>query len=491
MDIFGFEIKKKKSKEETLASVVPPTDYDGAAEVSESQLFAFDFEPSYSSDEELINLYRKMATNPDVLFAIEEIVNDAIVFSDNENAVDITFSENCELSDNIRKKIIDEFNTILGLYKFSDVGDDIFKNWYVDGRIYFHLVISDEKGKQKEGLKDIRFIDPRHIEKKKIIKTEKRNGVEVVTGTEEFFVYTTKDSNGKKSKIKLPVHTVAHATSGVFDTDGKRVVSYLHQAMKLFNMLNSLEDSLVVYRIARAPERRVFYVDTGNLPKTRAEQYMKSIINRNKNKFSYDSSTGQIKDKRHVMSMLEDIWLPRREGSRGTEVETLQSSAQLGEMDDILYFSKKFNKALRIPVSRLEDGAQFNLARSSEITRDEIKFAKFITKLRKRFSKIFKQALKQQLILKAIIAEDEWKDISECIKFDYNSDSHFEELKNNEILNGRIELLGNISDYVGRYYSEEWVMKNVLMMTDEEIKEQKKKIKEEGSDKKTEADQGF
>ena len=492
MEFLGFEIKPIKKKNENLSpSFVPPTDLDGAVEISERNSFGYNFDASYKNIKEQIELYRSMAINAECSDAIEEIINDAIVFDSDKTPVELVWDDNSKISDKIKKKILEEFQIILKLYDFNNIGDDIFRRWYVDGRIFYHIIIN--KGKEKDGIAELRYIDPRYIRKIRKVKKEKgKNGVEIVKGIEEYYIYNDPDSSytTTNSAIKIPKEAIIYCSSGLKSPDDKEVISYLQSAIKPFNSLVSLEDSLVIYRIARAPERRVFYVDTGNLPKTKAEQYMKSIINKHKNKMVYDARTGTVKDNRHILSMLEDIWLPRREGSRGTEVDTLPGAQSLGDMEEVLYFVKKLYRALRIPTSRMDNESVFNLGRSAEITRAEIKFSKFIDKLRKKFSRIFRQALRTQLILKNIITENDWEEINEGIQFRYNTDSHFAELKENEILQGRLELLGVVDEYVGRYFSIEQVQKEILKRTDEEIKKINKEIEQEKDEGDLEQDAG-
>jgi len=492
MEFFGsIEIGSKKKDEKLSPSFVPPTDTDGAVEVAITNTIGFDFDASYKNTKEQIELYRKAAANSDVDDALDEIINDAIVFDAEETPVDIMFSDDADVSASIKKKISEEFKEVLRLLNFNEIGDDLFRKWYVDGRIFYHVII--DKKAQKDGVAELRYIDPRFIKKVRDVKKEKGpGGVEIVKSVEEYFVYNDPGSKHyvKKEAVKIPKEAVLYVPSGLMDSEGKEVISYLDAAIKPLNQLVALEDSLVIYRISRAPERRVFYIDTGNLPKTKAEQYMKSIINKHKNKMVYDATTGTVKDNRHIMSMLEDIWLPRREGNRGTEVSTLPGATSLGDMDDVLYFVKKLYKALRIPASRIDTEAVFNMGVSAEISRNEIKFSKFIDKLRKKFSRLFRQALKTQLLLKNIITEDDWLDINEAIQFRFNSDSHFTELKENEILRGRLELLATIDQYVGRYYSIEDVHKQVLKRNDDEIKEVNDRIEQEKADGKIKPGEG-
>ncbi len=490
MEFFGYELKKQGKQVEKPDKLSPspfaPTDIDGSIDASVTQGHSFDFDASWKNTGELINTYRSMAMNADCASAIDEIVNDAIVFDVDESPVELVLDD-VEVSDAIKTKLTDEFKTVLGLFDFNEVGDDIFKEWYVDGRIFYHIVLS-KTSQEKNGIAELRRIDPRHIKKvRNIIKEKGPGGIELVKGVEEYYIYSDPKTklSGQGKAIKIPKEAIIYVSSGIKSLNGKDVLSHLHPAVKPFNQLVALEDSVVVYRISRAPERRVFYVDVGKLPKTRAEQYMRSLIANHKNKMVYDVKTGAVKDAKNVVSMMEDIWLPRREGSRGTEVETLPGGQNLGEMDDVLYFLKKLFTAMKIPKTRLDsENSVFNSGRSNEITRDEIKFSKFIDKVRKRFSRVFRQALKTQLILKNIITTDDWEKINEQLRFRFNTDSQFAELKEMEILTGRMEILGTLDEYVGKYFSQAWVQKNVLSQTEEEIKEIDKEIKDEIAAKK-------
>lgn len=472
MEIFGFKLTKAKKEKKLAPSFVPPTETEGAIDVSQSNTFKMDFDASYKDTASLIQIYREMAGQSDVSFALDEILNDAIVFDEGEPVVSVSFSESTSLSKNIRNKISDEFNNVLRLLKFDVIGDDLFKRWYIDGRIFFHIVLN----KAKTEIEDIRLIDPRHIKKVVDIKKEKdKNGIEIIKSIEESFIYNdpAASQNGyiKKDLIKIPKDAIIYASSGEMSSDGKEAISFLHPAIRPYNMLLGLQDALVIYKITRAPERRIYYVDVGNLPKTRAEEYINGIISKHKNNITYNAKTGSIKGNRHILSMMEDVWLPRREGSRGTEVDTLSGGSGFGDVDELMVFHKALYTALKIPASRLEADAAFNLGRSSEITRDEIKFSKFINKIRKRFSKVFRKALKTQLILKNIVTEEEWNDgISSDISFKFNSDSHFSELKQMDILNSRLEVMSSIQEYINAgYYSPQWAMKNVLKLNDEQI----------------------
>lgn len=471
MELFGYEITrgKKPQTKASTTSFVPPTDTDAAVEVANSQYIQYNFDAEYSTTKELINLYRRMAISSDVSIAIDEVVNEAIVFDTQEEVLSINFTDEKKYSDKIKQAISEEFKNIRSIFKANERLDDMFRQWFIDGRAYFHIIVDSKK--VKDGIIDVREIDPRNIKKVREVKKEKNaNGVDVVTGVEEYFVYVDPNKHSSNSAIKIAKEAIILSTSGLTDEKDKEIVSYLHQAIKPWNQLTSLEDSVVIYRISRAPERRVFYVDTGNLPKQKAEAYMAGLINRFKNKLVYDANAGTIKDNRHILSMMEDIWLPRREGSKGTEVSTLPGAQSLGDLEDVIYFTKKLYRALHVPYSRLDPQTGFSVGRAGEITREEVKFTKYIEKLRKQFSKIFRQALRQQLLLKNIITQDDWDEINENLQFVFNADSQFAELKKIELLTQRLDMLDRVDKYVGKYYSPEWVRKYVLNQSDDEQK---------------------
>lgn len=435
---------------------------------------------------QLIMKYRGIALYPEVDLAIEDIVNESIVGSDTGFGLDLVLDD-VNISKSIKNKIKEEFEQILSMLKFSDLGHDIFRRWYIDGRICYQLIVNETT--PKKGILEIRPIDTsklrkvRNVTKKRDLKT----GAAIIDKDEEFFIYQEKVANNAKQiqtplnvgGVKISKDSILYTTSGLLDENMKTIISYLHKALKPTNQLRMMEDSLVLYRLARAPERRIFYVDTGNLPKGKAEEYMKGIMARYRNKLVYDASTGQVKDDRKFMAMTEDFWMPRREGGRGTEVSTLPGGENLGQIDDIVFFQKKLYKALGVPISRLEPENNFALGRSNEITRDELKFQKFIDRLRKRFSLLFKEALKRQLILKNIITEEDWDEWSGNIIFKYDRDNHFTELKEAELLRERLQNMDIIQNYVGEYFSKEWVMKNVLVMDEDEIKNMKTQLESE------------
>jgi hypothetical protein len=487
MKLFGFELSRTKKADpnkenDKLPSIVPKTDDDGAGYVTASGSHYgqyIDINGDNAKDNaEMIMKYRGVATHPEVDAAIEDIINESVSGSENESPVLINL-DGVETSDKIKKLIIEEFDGIQGMLNFNELGHDIFRSWYVDGRLIHHLVVNE--GNMKAGIQEIRPIDATKIRKVKEVKYKKDNktGAKVVDKTDEFYVFQEK--NQTQSAVKLTPDSVSYVTSGLTDPTKKRVISYLHKAIKPINQLRMMEDSLVIYRLARAPERRIFYIDVGNLPANKAEQHMKEIQTRYRNKLVYDASTGNLKDDRKHMSMLEDFWLPRREGGRGTEISTLPGGDNLGQIDDIVYFQKRLYRALNVPINRLEQESQFSLGRSTEISRDEVKFQKFIDRLRKRFSTLFTQILKKQLILKGIITLEDWNSWKNDIQIDFIRDNHFTELKDSELLRERLSTLDQLSQYVGEYFSREWVMKNVMMMSDEDIETMKDQVEAENA----------
>ena len=487
MKLFGFELVRSKNKDvgkdnEKLPSIVPKTDDDGAGYVTASGSHYgqyIDINGDNAKDNaEMIMKYRGVATHPEVDAAIEDIVNESISGSENEAPVLINL-DGVETSDKIKKLMTEEFDNICGMLNFNELGHDIFRSWYVDGRLIHHLVVNE--GNMKAGIQEIRPIDATKIRKVKEVKYKKDNktGAKVVDKTDEFYVFQEK--NQTQSAVKLTPDSVSYVTSGLTDPTKKRVISYLHKAIKPINQLRMMEDSLVIYRLARAPERRIFYIDVGNLPANKAEQHMKEIQTRYRNKLVYDASTGNLKDDRKHMSMLEDFWLPRREGGRGTEISTLPGGDNLGQIDDIVYFQKRLYRSLNVPIARLEQETQFSLGRSTEISRDEVKFQKFIDRLRKRFSTMFTNILKKQLILKGIITPEDWQSWRNDIQIDFIRDNHFTELKDSELLRERLSTLDQLSQYVGEYFSREWVMKNVMMMSEEDIETMKDQVEAENA----------
>ena len=479
-ELFGFEIKRKTAQKE-LPSFVPKTDEDGSGVIQAGGHFGayIDMDGDKVKNEvELILKYRDIAAQPECDAAIEDIVNESIVGDHDEAPIDIVMDE-LDISDKMKETVKFEFDHVLKLLNFNQYAHDIYRKWYIDGRLPYHIII--EKGSPKKGIKELRYIDPTKLRKVKEVeeKQDPKTGAKLIEKVDEFFLFQDKTMNGAEQGLKIYPDAIAYCTSGVMDPGRKRILSYLHKALKPVNQLRMMEDSLVIYRISRAPERRIFYIDVGNLPKGKAEEYLRGIMNQYRNKLVYDAKTGDIKDDRKHMSMLEDFFLPRREGGRGTEITTLPGGENLGQIDDIIYFQKKLYKSLNVPVNRLEQEAQYSLGRTTEITRDEVKFKKFIDRLRKRFSDLFMQLLKTQLLLKGIITESDWKEWKESIVFNFIEDNYFSELKQSEMLRERFDMLSSLDEYVGKYISNEWIRKNVLRQTEDEIEEIQKQIDQE------------
>lgn len=485
--LFGFELKRtikseKEKKNKNLESIVPPVDEDGAGYVTSASGSRFahyiDLDGTHAKDNaQLIMKYRGVATHPEVDSAIEDIVNEAIAGGEQENPVSLNL-DNIKASNPIKKKAQEEFEKICSMLDFNKLGYDIFRSFYIDGRLFFHLVVNEET-KEATGIEEIRPIDATKIRKMKKLKYERdeETGTRIVKSVEEFFIFQQKA--GSNTGARLTPDSVAYVTSGLLDPRKRRVVSYLDKALKPINQLRMMEDSLVIYRLARAPERRIFYIDTGNMGRNRSEAYIERIMRRYRNKLVYDASTGELKDDRKHMHMLEDYWLPRKEGGRGTEISTLPGGENLGQIEDILYFQKRLYRSLNVPINRLEQEAQFSLGRSTEITRDEVKFQKFIDKLRRRFSMLFYGILKKQLLLKKIITPQDWELWKNDITIDYLRDNHFTELKNNELMQDRLATMDAVSSYVGEYFSREWVMKNIMRMTDDDIEVMRQQVEKE------------
>ena len=483
-ELFGYKISK--SKEEGGTSFTAPSSDDGAVDIAGGGFFSsyLNTDGKERTDLDLIHRYRDIAQQSECDTAIEDIINEGIVANERDISVQIVL-DNIPYSSKIKKTITDEFDEVLRLLKFDEKGHDLFRRWYVDGRIYFHKII-DQKTPRR-GITELRYIDATKIKKVRKVEKEKdhKTGVDKIKKVNEFFLYNEKGlgSTGASQGVQIHPDAITYVPSGVIDGNSGRVLSYLHKAIKPVNQLRMVEDSLVIYRISRAPERRIFYIDVGNLPKVKAEQYLKDVMNRYRNKLVYDASTGEIRDDRNHMSMLEDFWLPRREGGRGTEITTLPGGQNLGEIEDIVYFQRKLFRSLNVPISRLEAESQFTLGRSTEITRDELKFTKFVQRIRKKFVPLFTDILKTQLLLKGIISPDDWPNIQEHIQYDFLADGHFSELKEAELLNDRINTLNQVEAYVGTFFSKQWVQKNVLRLTDLEIEEMQKQInKESGMD---------
>ena len=486
--LFGFSIEDSKKKSTSIVSPVPKNNEDGVDNYIASGFYGqyVDIEGAYKSEFDLIRRYREMALHPEADGAIEDVVNEAIVSDLYDSPVEVELS-NLQVGEPIKAKIREEFTYIKELMDFDRKSHEIFRNWYVDGRLYYLKVI-DMKNPQ-DGIQDLRYIDPLKI---KFVRQEKKkpgSDPTVVLGGkqqeevpnpefDEYYVYTQKPNyptgmimNSSKGTVKIAKDSVTHCTSGLVDRNKNRVLSYLHKAIKALNQLRMIEDSLVIYRLSRAPERRIFYIDVGNLPKVKAEQYLKEVMSRYRNKLVYDANTGEVRDDRKFMSMMEDFWLPRREGGRGTEITTLPGGQNLGELSDIEYFQKKLYRALGVPESRIAADGGFNLGRSSEILRDELKFAKFVGRLRKRFAAMFNDMLKTQLVLKNVVTPEDWERMEDHIQYDFIYDNQFAELKESELMEGRLNMLATIEPYIGKYYSTEYVRKRVLRQTDSEIQE--------------------
>ena len=499
--LFGFSIEDNKSKNPGIISPIPQNNEDGVDHYITSGFFGsyVDIEGVYRTEFDLIKRYREMALHPEVDSAIEDIVNEAVVSDTNDVPVQIELS-NLNASDGLKKRIREEFKIILDLLDFDKKCHEIYRNWYIDGRLYYHKVI-DVKNPQ-EGIQELRYIDAmkmRYVRQKSKPKNQNNINLKLITDDpldqefpeiQEYFIYNPKmannigpvgnqNSSSANSGIKIAKDSITYCTSGLVDRNKGITLSYLNKAIKSLNQLRMIEDSLVIYRLSRAPERRIFYIDVGNLPKVKAEQYLRDVMMRYRNKLVYDASTGEIRDDKKFMSMLEDFWLPRREGGRGTEITTLPGGQNLGEITDIEYFKKKLYQSLNVPLSRIDGQGGFNLGRSSEILRDELKFTKFVGRLRKRFSNMFNDMLKTQLILKNIVSPEDWDIMSQHIQYDFLYDNHFSELKEAELLNERLSLVATAEPYIGKFYSQDYVRRNVLRQTDQEIYEQDKLIKKE------------
>lgn len=494
MQLFGFEIKRKDSTKDELKSFVEPMNDDGAISVAAggAQSTFVDLDGTAKTEAELVNRYRSMLLQPEVQSAVDDIVNEAITVSDDKSVVECV-TDDIELPESIKKKIREEFDTILKLLDFSNQGYDIFNRWYVDGRLNYHVIIDDKA--PKKGILELRYIDSRKIRKVREYERQRVDNTQFALKRlkNEYYMYTEKgyDSNmtvnglGANDSIqglRIAKDSIVSCNSGLINDKNTVIISHLHKAFKPLNQLRMMEDASVIYRISRAPERRVFYIDVGNLPKVKAEQYLREMMVNHKNKLVYDASTGEMRDDRKFMTVTDDFWLPRREGNRGTEITSLPGGQNLGEMEDIEYFQKKLYKSLNVPISRLEADTGFSLGRASEISRDEVKFAKFISRLRSRFAILFDKTLEKQLILKGIIKPEEWDQIKDKIRYNFMNDNHFEELKETEILRDRLAILSDISNYTGDYFSKEWVRKNVLRMTEDDIEEIKKQMDTEAEE---------
>ena len=479
-ELFGFKFERAKDSDSQDKFTEPSSD-DGTLEVAGGGFYGqlLDTDGRQRTEADLIRRYRDIAQQPECDSAIEDIINEGIVSNERDQAVDIVL-DRIMYTKKIKDRIREEFDTVLQLLDFETKGHDIFRRWYVDGRIYYHKVIDQKNPRQ--GIQELRYIEPGKI--RKVKETEKKikpgTSVEHIQTKNEYYLYNTGGlKSGTTEGIKIAPDSITYVPSGLIDQNKGHVLSYLHKAIKPVNQLRMIEDALVIYRISRAPERRIFYIDVGNLPKIKAEQYLKDVMSRYRNKLVYDASTGEIRDDRNHMSMLEDFWLPRREGGRGTEITTLPGGSNLGEIDDIQYFKNKLFRSLNVPVSRMEAESGFSLGRSTEITRDELKFTKFVQRLRKKFVPLFTDILKTQLVLKGVITLEDWKKLKQHIQYDFLQDGHFAELKKAELMEDRINALGSIESYIGTFFSKEWVQKNVLNLNDGEIEDMQKQMNRE------------
>ena len=487
-ELFGFSITRARKQSDPKQSFTTSQADDGTQTVAAGGYFGsyLDMEGTAKSEADLIRRYREIALHPECDMAIEDIVNEAIVANETKDSVRLNL-DTLPYSKEIRRKIEDEFDEVLKLLNFNTKGHDIFRRWYVDGRVYYQKII--DRNSPKKGITELKYIDPRKIKKIREVRKKRPenagpNMLSVVDEYVEYYMFNEKGVAGQTTGggIKIAPDTIAFVPSGLIDQNKNIVLSYLHKAIKPVNQLRMIEDAAVIYRIARAPERRIFKIDVGNLPKVKAEQYLRDVMARYRNKLVYDAATGEVRDDRNYMSMLEDFWLPSREGGRGTDISTLPGGANLGEITDIEYFQKKLYRSLNVPVSRLESAQGFSLGRSSEITRDELKFTKFVQRLRKKFTELFNDLLRTQLILKGIINEDDWYTVRDHMVYDYLQDGHFAELKDTELLRERLQLASEMRDYIGKFFSVEFVRKNVLKQSDREIEDMDNQIKKEIDD---------
>ena len=473
-ELFGFSFKKNQEKSRAPSPIQPSSD-DGATSYIAGGYYGqyLDLDGNFKTEYDMVKKYRTMAMHPEVDSAIEDIIHEAIVADQNDSPVQINL-DNLEVSDAVKNIIRDEFDYIKNLFGFDSKAHEMFRRWYIDGRLYYHKVIDLDN--PADGIKELRYVDPHKIKKVRQI-TKPKTADEFMKYDfgkgEEYFLYNPKGLNNTSanSGIRIAKDAITYCTSGIMDTNRNIVLSYLHKGIKVLNQLRMIEDSLVIYRISRAPERRIFYIDVGNLPKQKAETYLREVMGRYRNKLVYDAQTGEVRDDRKYMSMLEDFWLPRREGGRGTEITTLPGGQNLGELTDVQYFQTKLYKALNVPAGRLESGTSFDLGRSAEITRDELKFTKFVGKLRKKFSDIFHDTLKTQLILKSVIVPEDWDDMKEHIQYDYLYDNHFTELKNLEMMTEKLNVIAAMDPYVGKYFSTQYIRSEILGQTEIQMEE--------------------
>ena len=491
--LFGFTFGQKdiaQNQDPEQPSFTLPTEAmdDGAVTVTQNAYYGtyVDLEGAVRNELELITRYREMSNHPELEMAIDDIVNEAITHDISGRTVDI-ITDKLKASNAVKTRIHEEFENILHMLNFANLSDDLFKRWYIDGRIYYHVLV-DEKN-PKDGIQELRYIDPRKIRKVREIKKDKdaKTGADVIKSIAEYYVYSDKGTTTQtygasvNSGLRIATDSIINVNSGLMDAKNTFVISYIHKAIKPLNQLRMIEDAVVIYRLSRAPERRIFYIDVGNLPRGKAEQYLKDIMVKYRNKMVYDANTGELRDDRKHMSMLEDFWLPRREGGKGTEITTLPAGQNLGELEDVKYFRQKLLQSLNVPISRLEpqQGGMIGLGRTTEVTRDEVKFLKFIIRLRNKFSQIFDHALRIQCVLKGICTSEEWEEFKDQIYYDYKKDNNFTELRDAELLTSRLQTLSVVDPYVGRYYSAEWIRKNVLQQSDEDMKEIDKQIQKE------------
>ena len=488
INLFGFQITRNKtdSEEQSQKTFTPPSNEDGALTISAAAYYGtyVDLDGTAKNEVELISRYREMAMQPEIEAAIDDIVNEAIIQNDDGKSVRLILDD-LKQPEKIKKAIEEEFNVIQKLLNYKNMAADTFRRFYVDGRLFYHVIIDETN--PASGIKSLRYIDPRKIRKVREVKKDKdqNTSVDVVSTVNEYYIYNDKVVSGSSSSygpvgVRIAKDSILNINSGLMDSRRAVVLSYLHKAIKPLNQLRMIEDATVIYRISRAPERRIFYIDVGNLPKLKAEQYLRDIMIKYKNKLVYDSATGEVRDDRKHLSMMEDFWLPRREGGKGTEITTLPGGQNLGELEDVKYFEKKLYKSLNVPVSRLDPNQSgFSLGRVGEITRDEVKFSKFVDRQRAKFSELFEQALRVQCVLKGICTEEEFEEFKQYIYFDFIKDNNFAELKEAELVRERLSLLGSVDPYVGRYYSMSWIQRNVLRLTDDEIKVMQKEIDKE------------
>ena len=478
--LFGFQITRASKEEGEQPSFVLPDPEDGATTSAGFYSEFIDIEGQTKSESDLIRRYRSTSEHPECDLAIEDIVNESVNTDELKASVSLNV-DNLPYSSKIKGRVQEEFKQVLNLLDFNNKAHDLFRRWYIDGRLHFHKII-DEENPQK-GIQELRYIDALKIKRvRKVDKDITKKGSPTIKVLEDFYVYneggaiTSSTSSAVGGTLKITADAIANCPSGLFDPSKALVRSYLHKAIKPVNQLRMIEDAVVIYRIARAPERRIFYIDVGNLPKVKAEQYLKDVMNRYRNKLVYNAATGEVKDDRQQMSMLEDFWLPRREGGRGTEITTLPGGSNLGEIDDILYFQKKLYRSLNIPISRLETESGFSMGRGAEITRDEVKFTKFVQKLRRKFNVLFNNILKTQLILKGVVAEEDWLSIKENLSYEYMKDGHYAEMRDMDLLKDRLDVLNTIEPFIGQYFSKRYVQKQVFRMSDDEIVSMQKEI---------------